>query len=353
MKVLFWGTPEFAVPSLRALDDEGFQVVAVVTQPDRPAGRGRRLQPSAVKELATDLGLPVLCPERPSTPEFVHEIRALEPDVSVVAAYGHILKREVLDVPRLGSINVHASLLPELRGAAPVNWAIVRGHERTGVTIMRMVEAMDAGPVIHRVVEPVLPDETASELAVRLSELGAEALVEALTLMAAGEAEEVEQNHAAATFAPKVGRDTARIAWDRPAREIALHIRGMDAVPGAWSTLEGAAVKLFRPALPGDGEAPEGPGETAKGHSARGPGAGEADARAPVARTSAGAGASAGRRSGPAPGTVLGVDPAVGLTIATGEGALVVREVQPPGRRRMSAADWIAGRGVAAGDRFE
>lgn len=312
MKVLFWGTPDFAVPSLRALDDEGFRVLAVVTQPDRPAGRGRRLKPSAVKELAADLNLPVLCPERPSTPAFVEEIRALQPDVSVVAAYGHILKREVLDVPRLGSINVHASLLPELRGAAPVNWAIVRGHERTGVTIMRMVEAMDAGPVIHQVTEPILAGETATDLAVRLSELGAEALVEALALMAAGQAEEVEQDHEAATFAPKVGRETARIAWDRPAGEVALHIRGMDAVPGAWSMLGGAAVKLFRPAVP------DGPGKV-----------------------------------GPAPGTVTAVDPGVGITVATGAGDVVVREVQPPGRRRMSAADWIAGRGVATGDRFE
>ena len=195
MRILFWGTPDFAVPSLRALDDEGFEVVGVVTQPDRPAGRGRRLRPSPVKAVATDLGFPVLSPERPRGDEFMSGIRALAPDLSVVVAYGHILRREVLDVPQLGSINVHASLLPELRGAAPINWAIVRGHEETGVTIMRMVEAMDAGPILHRIREPILSEETTSELTIRLSELGAEALVEALTLLAAGEVEEEEQEH--------------------------------------------------------------------------------------------------------------------------------------------------------------
>ena len=213
MKVLFWGTPAFAVPSLRAIDDEGFDVVGVVTQPDRPAGRGRRLKASAVKQVALELGLPVLTPERPRTEEFLAEIRALEPDISVVVAYGHILTREVLDVPTRGSINVHASLLPELRGAAPINWAIARGHAETGVTIMRMVEAMDAGAVIHQVVEPILPDETAGDLTVRLSEVGAQALVEALAFLGAGVAEEVEQDHEAATYAPKIHRETAFIDW--------------------------------------------------------------------------------------------------------------------------------------------
>ena len=144
MRVLFWGTPDFAVPSLRALDEEGHEIVGVVTQPDRPAGRGRRLKPSAIKQVAIEQGVTVLTPDRPRGDDFLAEIAALQPDISVVVAYGHILKREVLDVPALGSINVHASLLPELRGAAPINWAIARGHSKTGVTVMRMVEAMDA-----------------------------------------------------------------------------------------------------------------------------------------------------------------------------------------------------------------
>jgi methionyl-tRNA formyltransferase len=314
VKVLFWGTPDFAVPALRALDDEGFEVVGVVTQPDRPAGRGRQLTPSPVKEVALALGMPVLTPERPRGDDFLGQLRDLAPDLSVVVAYGRILRREVLDVPPLGSINVHASLLPELRGAAPINWAIARGHQVTGITIMRMVEAMDAGPVVHRIEEPILPADTAFELSVRLSELGAEALLEALALLAMGEAQEEEQDHARATFAPKVGREVARVDWARPGREVAWHIRGMDAIPGAWSELDGAPIKLFRPRLD------------------------EADA----AELSAAA----------TPGTVLFADSERGLVVATGDGALALGEVQPPGKRRMDALDWIHGRGVRTAQRF-
>jgi methionyl-tRNA formyltransferase len=311
VRILFWGTPEFAVPSLRALDDEGHEIVAVVTQPDRPAGRGRHLRPSPVREIAIALGLPVLSPERPRGDEFLERIRAFGPELSVVVAYGHILRREVLDVPSLGSVNLHASLLPELRGAAPINWAIARGYEATGVTIMRMVEEMDAGPVLHAIREPILPGETASELTIRLSELGAEALLEALTVMEAGGLVEEEQDHARATFAPKVDRDAARIAWTRPACELEWHVRAMDAVPGAWTELDGVPVKLFRP-VPLDPPA----------------------------------GASA------APGTVVAAGADAGLVVAAGEGLLGVDEVQPPGRRRMTARDWIAGRGVRVGQRF-
>lgn len=310
MKILFWGTPEFAVPSLRALDDEGFDIVGVVTQPDRPAGRGRRLTGSAVKEVALEQGFRVLTPERPRTEEFIAEIESLQADVSIVVAYGHILIRRVLDVPRLGSINVHASLLPELRGAAPINWAIARGYEKTGITIMRMVEEMDAGPVIYRVEEPILEDETATELSIRLSEIGAAAVVEALTLVASGEHEEAEQDHGRATFAPKVDRATARIDWSRPAVEVAQLIRGMDEVPGAWSELEGAPVKIFRPVV----------------------------AEAPVG-------------SDAAPGTIVAADG--GLVVQAGDRALAIAEVQPSGGRRMRAADWVRGRRIEPGRRFE
>ena len=328
MKILFWGTPVFAVPSLRALDDEGFDVVGVVTQPDRPKGRGRRLAPSPVKEVAQAAGIPVLTPERPRGDEFLNEIRALGADLSVVVAYGHILRREVLDAVPMGSINVHASVLPELRGAAPINWAIVRGHETTGITVMRMVEAMDAGPILHVVEEPILADETASELSVRLSELGAAALVEALTLMSSGALEEVEQDHDKATFAPKVDRDTARVDWTRPATEVARHIRGMDAVPGAWSELEGTPVKLFRPSVLA---------------------ADELDTTAPGP---AGNGGPPGPPVPSEPGTVLAADEGLGVLVAAGDGAVAVGEVQPPGKRRMSSRDWIHGRGVETGQRF-
>lgn len=322
MKILFWGTPAFAVPSLRALDDEGFDVVGVVTQPDRPAGRGRKLRPSPVKELALELGIPLLQPERPRGEEFLAQIAELAPDVSVVVAYGNLLPQDVLDAPPMGSFNIHASLLPELRGAAPINWAIARGHHETGITIQRMVLKMDAGPIVHRVPEPILDDETAAELTLRLSELGAAAIVEALALVSAG-VPEVEQDHDAATFAPKVGRDVARIDWSRPAREIACHVRGMDAVPGAWTQLGEQSVKLFRPrALPEDvvddnGLALARPGE--------------------------------GR---PVPGTVLATDPEEGVLVTAGDGAVLFSEAQPPGKRRMDVRDWINGRGIERGQTF-
>jgi methionyl-tRNA formyltransferase len=311
VRILFWGTPEFAVPSLRALDDEGHEIVAVVTQPDRPAGRGRRLRPSPVKEVADLLGFQILTPERPRGDEFLEGIRAFDPELSVVVAYGHILRREVLDVPSRGSINVHASLLPELRGAAPINWAIARGYDTTGVTIMRMVEEMDAGPVLHAIREPILPGETASELTIRLSELGAEALLEALAIMAAGKLVEEDQDHERATFAPKVDREVARISWSRPAAELEWHVRAMDAVPGAWTELDGVPVKLYRPRLDDSPDA-----------------------------------------SGGRPGTVLAADAERGLVVATGGGALALDEVQPPGKRRMTARAWIAGRGIHTGQRF-
>ncbi len=328
MKILFWGTPRFAVPSLRALTDEGFEVVGVVTQPDRPAGRGRRLQPSPVKEAALEQGIPVLTPERPRGEEFLAGLRALEPELSVVVAYGHILKREVLGLPPMGSINVHASLLPELRGAAPINWAIARGYDETGVTIMRMVEAMDAGPILHQVREPILADETASELTLRLAELGAEALVEALTLLQAGGLQEVEQEHDRATFAPKIDRTTARIDWTRSAEELHRHIRAMDAVPGAWAELDGQQVKLFRPKLV------------------------EADEAGELVLTPPGGNGGPPPPEAPEPGQVLAADARRGLVVQTGSGPLRILEVQPPGKRRMEARDWILGRGVEAGRRF-
>lgn len=310
MKVLFWGTPGFAVPSLRALTEEGHDVVGVVTRPDRPAGRGRALRASEIKETALADGLTVLEPETPRGDDFLAEIGALAPDLSVVVAYGRILRREVLDVPGRGSINVHASLLPALRGAAPINWAIIQGMETSGVTIMRMVEEMDAGPILFQIEEPIDPTETASELASRLSEIGAQALVEALALMEAGALEEEAQDESLATFAPKVSREGARVDWATGAVDVSNLVRGMDSVPGAWSTLESRPVKLFRP-TPVDVD------------------------------------------HGEAPGSVLEADEAAGLLVATAGGAVRLGEVQPEGKSRMDASAWIRGRGATAGQRFE
>lgn len=313
MKVLFWGTPDFALPSFRALLGEGHDIVGVVTQPDRPAGRGRALRPSLVKREALEEGIPVLQPERARGEEFLAQIGALEPDISVVVAYGQILRREVLELPPLGSVNVHASLLPELRGAAPINWAIIRGFEETGITIMQMTEGLDAGPILMQTAEPIGPDERASDLWARLSEIGAALLIETLALIEVGAARPVEQDHERATYAPRLTREDARIPWERDAIEIDRLVRGLDEVPGAWTTWNGWELKLYRPRPVTDLE-----------HGAE-------------------------------PGTILEADPAdptQGLLVACGRGAVYLREVKPGGRRRMTSADWVRGRGARTGDRF-
>jgi methionyl-tRNA formyltransferase len=313
MRILFWGTPPFALPALQAVLGEGHEVVGVVTQPDRPAGRGHALTPPAVKRLAQEEALLVLQPERAGGTGFLSRLRALEPDLSVVVAFGQILRRDVIDLPPLGTINVHASLLPELRGAAPIQWSIMRGHTRTGVTIMRIVEALDAGPMLYQVEEPIGPEETARDLAMRLAEIGAEALVETLALLEAEATQEAPQDDARATYAPRLTRNDAHVHFSRSATEVDRWIRGLDDLPGAWASLGTEDVKLFRPRPDDD--------------------------RAHLAE----------------PGTVLAVhpdDPTTGFLVACGTGAIYIREVKPAGKRRMTSADWVRGRGIAAGDRL-
>lgn len=309
MRLVFFGTPEFAVPSLRALLGEGFDVAAVVTQPDRPHGRSRsRLVPPPVKLVAEDEGLPVLQPESPNDDEFEARLRALEPDLGVVVAYGHILKAPLLELSRRGMVNVHASLLPKLRGAAPIEHAILEGDDDTGITIMQMVARMDAGPIIHQISTPIAPDETGGELTERLAELGALALVEGLALMDIGAAAPRQQDDEHATFAPKISRELARIRWEEPATRIARQVRAFDPRPGAWSTIADAEVKLY--------------------------GARLADCLGAEA----------------SPGEVICTDPA--FVISTGDGAVQILDVQPAGRARMAATDWIRGRGAVKGDSF-
>jgi methionyl-tRNA formyltransferase len=313
VRILFWGTPEFALPSLGALLGEGHDVVGVVTQPDRPSGRGRTASSSPTKEFARSEGLAILQPERARDPAFMDVAGKLQPDLNVVVAYGQILSREVLELPARGSVNVHASLLPELRGAAPINWSIIRGYDRTGITTMRMVEALDAGPILAQVEEPILPEETATDLTVRLSELGAELLIETLALMEFDQIEETPQDDAAATYAPRLTREDAHVDWSGPAQDVANRIRGLDAVPGAWTLLHGTELKVYRPRV-------------AEGVAATGD-----------------------------PGAVLEVvpsNPQEGMLIACGTGAVWVREVKPAGRRRMTTADWLRGRGASPGDRL-
>ncbi|HKO14993.1 MAG TPA: methionyl-tRNA formyltransferase [Gemmatimonadaceae bacterium] len=310
MRVLFWGTPEFATPALRALLGEGFDVVAVVTQPDRAVGRSRStLQPSPVKRIAIAEDIPVLQPERPRGDAFLAAVAALAPDLSVVVAYGQILPAAVIDLPARGTINIHASLLPSLRGAAPIQAAIRDGHEETGITIMRLVPRLDAGPIILQARTAILDDETYGELSLRLSEQGALLLIEAVSLIALGHAPEAEQDEAAATYAPKIEREMARVDWTADARSVGRVIRAYDPRPGAFSQLRGGAVKLF-----GARAAPR----TERAH----------------------------------PGEVIGVG-TEGLIVACGRGAVSIRTMQPAGRRRLTADEWARGRGVAVGDRFE
>ncbi|MEP6493164.1 MAG: methionyl-tRNA formyltransferase [bacterium] len=311
MRVLFWGTPDFATPPLRALIGEGFDVVGVVTQPDRAVGRSRsKLEPPPTKLIALEESIPVLQPEKPRGDEFVAQMQALHPDISVVVAYGHILPTEVIVLPRLGTINIHASLLPKLRGAAPIQAAIRDGHAETGITIMRMVKALDAGPSIVQVRTPIPDDETYGELQLRLAEMGAMALIEALALIELGRASETIQNEAEATYASKVDRAMTRVDWAADARTVARIIRAYDPRPGAFSTAPSGEVKLF-------------------------------GARAAVVET---------KRE---PGTVLAID-GDGMTVACGDGssAVQISNVHPAGKRRIAPEEWARGRGISLGERL-
>lgn len=306
MRIVFWGTPAFAVPSLAALIGEGADVVGVVTQPDRPVGRHRVPTAPPVKVLAEAEGIPVLQPEKPRGDAFLASVAAWAPDLHVVVAYGHLLSSAIIDAPRYGTVNVHASLLPRWRGAAPVEAAILAGDLETGVCIMRMVLALDAGPVLHVARVPILPDETGGELTERLSELGAAALLEALPMLEAGTARAVPQDESRATYAGKLTREAARLDFGGSADAVARAIRAYDPRPGAWTTLRDAPVKLY------GGRPAEGSGT---------------------------------------PGEVLAVDEG-GLRVACGAGTVRVAYAHPAGGRRLAALDWHQRRGVDVGDVF-
>jgi methionyl-tRNA formyltransferase len=310
VRVLFWGTPEFATPPLRALLGEGFDVVGVVTQPDRPVGRSRsKVEPSPVKQIAIEEGIPVLQPEKPrSDSAFAAAVRELAPDISIVVAYGNLLSKDLIDIPTRGTLNIHASLLPVFRGAAPIQAAILAGLTETGVTIMRMVPKLDAGPIVHQLSTPIADDETGGELVLRLSELGALALVEALALMEAGAAREREQDESAATYAGKIDRDSTRVDWTQPAVEVARRIRAFDPRPGAWATYNGSDIKVF------------GARSMATLHPA-------------------------------APGEITLIDPN-GMAVACADGAVQLTAIQPAGKRRLTPQELANGRGIALGERL-
>jgi len=310
VRVVFLGSGAFAVPSLAALLDAGHDVAALVTQPDREKGRGRALAATPAKVLAERRGVKVLQPRRIKEPPAIEELRALRPEVQVVVAYGQILPRAVIDIPPLGTVNVHSSLLPRYRGAAPIHWAVVDGERETGVTTMLIDEGLDTGPTLLARSTPIGPEETAPELEARLGPLGAEVLLETLDGLARGTLTPRPQDHARATLAPILKKEDARIDWTRPADEIARRVRGLVPWPGTVTTWAGADLKVLRARVD------------------------------PAALTDA------------APGTVLAVD-RDGLLVAAGAGTrLRLLDVQPESRRPMPAAAFAAGARLAPGARL-
>ena len=309
LRVVFFGTPSFAVPTLDALLSSRHAVIAVVTQPDRPRGRGQRTTASPVKERAVAAGVTVLQPQIVKTHEFAAALSALNADIAIVAAYGQILTEQLLAAPRLGMINVHASLLPRYRGAAPIHRSVIAGDSSTGVTIMRMVRALDAGAMIATEHAEIGEDDTSVDLEDRLARLGAGLLVRTLDDIAAGRAHETPQDDSAATYAPRLSKDDSRVDWSRNAFEIHNLIRGLHPWPHAVTFASGARLILHQ------------------SHPT-------------------------GRTSTDPPGTILEAA-ADRLTIATGDGALDLLEIQVEGKRPMHIREFLTGHPLTPGTRLQ
>lgn len=310
LRIVFFGTPDFAVPTLEALRQSRHPVVGVVTQPDRARGRGQKPQPAPVKEVAVQHGLTVLQPERLRDEGFLEALRALDADLGVVAAYGRILTDAVLQSPKRGLINVHASLLPKYRGAAPIHRAVMAGEQETGVTIMRIVKALDAGPMIAKVSRPIDPGETSSGVERDLARLGAGALIEAVEAITEGRSTELPQDDSQATYAHKLEKADGIIDWSRSALDIQNQIRGLHPWPHAFSDLEGERIILLSSEVERDV-----PGTRAE------------------------------------PGVILDAH-ADQLRVQTGAGMLRLLTLQREGRRPVPARDFLAGRRIQPGARF-
>ena len=303
MRVVFMGTPDFAAESLRAVLDAGHEVSGVFTQPDRPKGRGMKLAPCETKQLALERGLTVYQPDSVRTEEALELMRSLAPDVLCVVAYGKILPDAMLAIPRLGAVNVHGSLLPKYRGAAPIQWSVLNGDEYAGVTTMYLAHDMDAGDIIYREATPVGEYETAGELFDRLAAMGARLLVKTLAAMEAGSAPREAQNHAEATYVGQLDKSICPIDWEAGPREIVKHICGLNPWPVATMELNGETLKVY------------------------------------AARYT-------DTVTGKAPGSVVSAGKA-GLEIACGGGkSVMITELQAPGKKRMSAHDWLVGHPV-------
>jgi methionyl-tRNA formyltransferase len=305
-KLVFMGTPEFAVPTLRALLDHGYPVMALVTQPDKPQGRGKRVIHSPVKRLALERQVPVLQPEKASAPDFCDQIQAMSPDLIIVVAFGQILRKRLLDIPRWGVVNIHASLLPKLRGAAPIQWAVMNNETLTGLTVMRMDEGMDTGPILLQEGVPVFEDETAGHLHDRLSVMAGDLMVGALTAMAEGRVREKPQNSAEATYAPKIDKDMGLVEWSRPGDKVSAFIRALDPKPGAYTLWKGQELKLFSSTV--------------------------------IDRNQTGA----------VPGRVRGQKDGC-LVVDTGQGTVGIRELQLPGKKKLHSPDFLRGVSIPEG----
>ena len=303
MKIVFMGTPEFAVPSLIALCEAGYDVAAVYTQPDRPKGRGNKLTPPPVKQEALRRGIEVHQPQR-IRKESVEELRALAPDLCITAAFGQILSQELLDIPKYGNINVHASLLPRHRGSAPIAWGLLQGDKQAGITTMMMDRGVDTGDMLLQRAVDILPTETCGELTERLSHVGAELLLETIHQLEAGTLKRIPQDESQMTYDPKLTKEMGVVDWTRNAQAIVGQIHGLNPWPGASTAWEGGRLKLLR------AEATQGSGT---------------------------------------PGEILLADAKNGLVVACGSGAVRVLNLQAPGGKPMSSKDYLRGHPMAAG----
>jgi methionyl-tRNA formyltransferase len=310
MRLIFMGTPDFALPSLRRLAESGHRIEAVVTRPDRPRGRGLRSSTPPVKELAVSLGIPVLQPENLKDPDFLRQMSGYGADLFVVVAF-RILPQEIVSMPSRGTIDVHPSLLPRYRGAAPIQWALINGETQTGVSVFFIGRKIDAGDIIRQRTVDIDPQETAGELSQKLARISAEVLLEVVDEMDRGEVSTISQEGAEPSPAPKINRQHGRIHWDRPAAELKNLIRGLNPSPGAYTSFGGKTIKIYRADLAGPS-----PEDTA-------------------------------------PGEVTAADKHDGLVVNTAEGRLSLIEVQLEGKRRMKSAEFLRGFRIQAGDRFE
>ncbi len=306
------GTPEFALPSLRILIDDRYEISAVVTAPDKPRGRGRQVSYTPVKELALEEKLPILQPDHLKDPQFVSQIQTLKPDLIIVVAF-RILPPEIFTIPKLGSFNLHASLLPKYRGAAPINWAIINGEQETGVTTFFLQEKVDTGNAILQARLHINPDESAGELHDRLAEVGAEIVLQTVRLIELGKSNPKPQVNSLATPAPKIFKDDCKIDWSLPSQRVHNFVRGLSPVPCAWTKHKKSTLKIYRTDI-----------LTPEPHA----------------------------RSVSKPGMVLAVDKQ-SLSLATGEGAVAIREIQLEGRKRMGIEEFLRGYEFHVGDMLE